>query len=57
MVTTVAYRIIKKAVILRVTRGEDVVDVLDSYPKLSDAQRAQMLVELAEEGYIEGLGA
>jgi hypothetical protein len=53
MVTASAYRIIKKAVILRVKRGEDVVDVLDSYPKLSDAQRAQMLVELEEEGYIE----
>lgn len=52
MVTTAAYKIIKKAVILRIKHGEDVVEVIDSYPKLSDVQRAQMLVELQEEGYI-----
>lgn len=55
MVTAIAYKIIKKAVILRISRGEDVIEVLDSYPKLSDSQRAKMLVELAEEGYIEGI--
>lgn len=55
MVTAIAYKIIKKAVILRISRGEDVNEVLDSYPKLSDSQRAKMLVELAEEGYIEGI--
>lgn len=54
MVTPVAYKIIKKAVILRISRGEDVIEILDSYPKLSDTQRAKMLVELAEEGIIEG---
>lgn len=54
MVTAIAYKIIKKAVILRVSRGEDVIKVLDSYPKLSDSQRAKMLIELAEEGIIEG---
>lgn len=52
MVTATAYKIIKKAVILRIKHGEDVIDVIDSYPKLSDTQRAQMLVELEEEGYI-----
>lgn len=55
MVTAIAYKIIKKAVILRISRGEDVIEVLDSYPKLSDSQRAKMLVELAEEGIIEGM--
>ena len=54
MVTPSAYKIIKKAVILRIKRGEDVVDVIDSYPKLSDTQRAQMLLELKEEGYVDG---
>ena len=52
MVTKAAYKIIKKAVILRINHGEDVVEVIDSYPKLSDSQRAQMLLELEEEGYI-----
>lgn len=52
MVTNAAYKIIKKAVILRVKRGEPAVEVIDSYPKLSDTQRAQMLIELQEEGYI-----
>lgn len=54
MVTNVAYRIIKKAVILRIRHGEDVVEVIDSYPKLSDSQRAKMLLELEEEGHIDG---
>ena len=52
MVTPAAYKIIKKAVILRINRGEDTIEVIDSYPKLSDTQRAQMLLELEEEGYI-----
>lgn len=52
MVTPSAYKIIKRAVILRINRGEDPVEVIDSYPKLSDTQRAQMLLELEEEGYI-----
>jgi hypothetical protein len=52
MVSNAAYKIIKKAVILRIKHGEDAVEVIDSYPKLSDSQRARMLVELEEEGYI-----
>ena len=52
MVTNAAYKIIKKAVILRIKHGEDAIDVIDSYPKLSDSQRARMLLELEEEGYI-----
>lgn len=53
MVTPAAYKIIKKAVVLRVKRGENAVEVINDYPKLSDAQRAQMLIELKEEGYVE----
>lgn len=52
-VTKSAYNIIKKAVIIRVKRGEDVNEVIASYPKLSDKQAAQLLVELQEEGIIE----
>lgn len=56
MVSNAAYKIIKKAVILRIKHGENAVDVIDSYPKLSDTQRAQMLLELEEEGYISNDG-
>lgn len=56
MVTPAAYKIIKKAVILRVKRGEDAIEVINDYPKLSDTQRAQMLLELEEEGYITNSG-
>lgn len=52
MVSNAAYKIIKKAVILRIKHGEDAIEVIDSYPRLSDSQRARMLVELEEEGYI-----
>lgn len=53
MVSNASYRIIKKAVIIRINQGEEANEVIASYPKLSDTQKAQMLVELAEEGYIE----
>lgn len=52
MVTPAAYKIIKKAVILRIKRGENAVEVINNYPKLSDTQRAQMFLELQDEGYI-----
>ena len=54
MVSAASYRIIKKAVIIRINQGEEVNEVISSYPKLSDKQKAQMLTELAEEGYING---
>ena len=56
MVTNAAYKIIKKAVILRIKHGEDAIDVIDSYPKLSDSHRARMLLELKEEGYVISAG-
>lgn len=52
MVSALTYKTIKKAVIIRVKRGEDVNEVIASYPKLSDKQKAQMLLELTEEGVI-----
>ena len=53
MVSAVSYRIIKKAVIIRINQGEEVNEVIFSYPKLSDKQKAQMLQELIDEGYID----
>lgn len=52
MVSALTYKTIKKAVIIRIKRGEDVNEVIASYPKLSDKQKAQMLLELTEEGII-----
>lgn len=52
MVSAASYRIIKKAVIIRIGQGEDVNEVIASYPKLSDKQKAQLLTELADEGYL-----
>ena len=52
MVSTLTYKTIKKAVIIRLKRGEEFNDIIESYPKLSDKQKAQMLVELTEEGYL-----
>ena len=54
MVSKASYKIIKKAVIIRINQGEEVNEVIASYPKLSDTQRAQMLMELIDEGIIEG---
>lgn len=55
MVSALTYKTIKKAVIIRVKRGEDVNEIIASYPKLSDKQKAQMLLELTEEGVISTL--
>lgn len=52
MVSTLIYKTIKKAVIIRIKRGEDFNTIIESYPKLSDEQKSQMLLELIEEGYI-----
>ena len=51
MVSNAAYRIIKKAVILRL-ESENIENILESYPKLSDEQKTQMIQELTDEGYI-----
>ena len=51
-VSPLVYKTIKKAVIIRVKRGEDVYEVLNSYTKLSKEQRTQMIAELIEEGII-----
>ena len=54
MVSALTYKTIKKAVIIRLKRGEEFNDIILSYPKLSDKQKAQMFIELVEEGYIQG---
>lgn len=50
MVSATAYRIIKKAVLLRIQHGEKIAEVIDSYPKLSNSQKTQLLDELADMG-------
>ena len=52
MVSNAAYKIIKKAVILRLGRDENIDDILESYPKLSEEQKIQMKEELIEEEWI-----
>ena len=55
MVTNTAYKIIKKAIIIRIKKDEESLEnILDSYPKLSAGQRTQMTEELIQEGYIIG---
>ena len=52
-VSKAQYKVIKKAVIIRVKRGEDVNEAIADYPKLSDVQKADMLIELVDEGIIQ----
>lgn len=51
-VSKTQYKIIKKAVIIRVRNGEDVNEVIAEYNKLSDTQKADMLIELIDEGVV-----
>lgn len=44
-VSTVGLRIIKRAVKIRVADGESIDDIIASYPKLSDAQAAELKAE------------
>ena len=48
MVSELAYRVIKKAAILRINNGEEIADVVNSYTKLSFEQQEQLFNELAE---------
>lgn len=52
MVSNAAYKVIKKACVIRIKRGEDSTGVIDSYTKLSDKQKAQLVVDLQDEGVI-----
>ena len=52
MVSKASYKIIKRAVVIRIEQGEEVNEVIASYTKLSDKQRAQMLQELKDEEII-----
>ena len=49
MVSNAAYRIIKKAVALRVKNGEVLEEVVEEYTKLSEEQKAQIIEELSAE--------
>lgn len=44
-VSALAFKIVKKAVKIRLDRGETLDDILASYPKLSQAQADEILEE------------
>ena len=44
-VFALAFKIVKKAVKIRLDRGETLDDILNSYPKLSQAQADEILEE------------
>lgn len=44
-----ALRIIKRAVEIRMERGEEIHEIVNSYPRLSDEQKQQIINELAPE--------
>ena len=42
-----AFKIIKRAVEIRISRGEEIHETVNSYPRLSDKQKQQIIDELA----------
>ena len=44
-ISALAFKIVKKAVKIRLDRGETLDDILNSYPKLSQAQANEILEE------------
>ena len=48
-VSNAAYRIIKKAILIRIKNGENLTDVIASYTKLSLEQQEQMFEEISSE--------
>lgn len=44
-----ALKIIKRAVEIRMERGEEIHEIVNSYPKLSEEQKQQIINELAPE--------
>ena len=44
-ISALAFKIVKKAVKIRLDRGETLDDILNSYPKLSQAQTDEILEE------------
>jgi phosphoserine phosphatase len=47
-VSTLALKIIKKAVKIRLDRGEDLNEIVESYTKLSQSQADEILAEFAD---------
>lgn len=47
-VSALAFKIVKKAVKIRLDRGETLDDILNSYPKLSQAQTDEILEEFKD---------
>jgi len=48
-VSAVGYRIIERAVAIRLGKGEELEDIIASYPKLSDDQVDQLKKKFAVE--------
>lgn len=47
-VSNTAFRIIRKAVAIRVKNGEQVKDIVEDYPKLSPEQKQALIDEFSE---------
>lgn len=47
-VSTLAFKVIKKAVKIRLARGEELEDIVASYTKLSQEQADEIFAEFAE---------
>lgn len=53
MVSEAAFKITKKACIIKIERGEDGYEVVAYYTKLSEGQRTRLIKELLDEGYLQ----
>lgn len=47
-VSALAFKVIKKAVKIRIDRGEELEDIIEGYTKLSQAQADEILKEFTE---------
>lgn len=47
-VSALAFKVIKKAVRIRLDRGEELQNIVDSYTKLSQDQADEILLEFAD---------
>lgn len=47
--TPLQLKIIYNACVIRLDRGEDLQDILNSYPKLSEEERQELILQLARD--------
>lgn len=48
MVNELGFKVITNAVSIRLKRGENLQEIVDSYPKLSDEQKQELLDKFSE---------